>query len=62
MGDAPLPPQEETPVFKGITLPRRLARPAYREVNVDALAAVDPELVGVSVEYIRDMLEETGLE
>lgn len=61
MGDAPTPQHEETPVFKGITLPRRLARPPYREINKAALAAVDPELADVSTEYIRDGLEMEGL-
>ena len=61
MGDAPTPQHEETPIFKGITLPRRLARPPYREINKAALAAVDPELADVSTEYIRDGLEMEGL-
>ncbi|KDQ51685.1 hypothetical protein JAAARDRAFT_139870 [Jaapia argillacea MUCL 33604] len=36
-----------------VSLPRTLARPAFREINRDALASVEPELRDVPVEYVK---------
>lgn len=40
--------------------PVRLARPVYREVSTQALAAIEPELADVPIEYIRDGLSAQG--
>jgi len=45
-----------------ITLPRELGRPEYREVSEQAITAVDPELLGTDVSYLRDGLERFGPE
>lgn len=52
--------ERSTPVFRGVTLPRRLARPSYRAVNSAALAAIDPGLAETNIEYVRDCLEANG--
>ncbi|KAJ7628617.1 hypothetical protein FB45DRAFT_918767 [Roridomyces roridus] len=39
-----------------MTFPRKLARPAIDEVDVNALANVYPDLAGVPVQYVRDNL------
>ncbi|KZV69593.1 hypothetical protein PENSPDRAFT_686227, partial [Peniophora sp. CONT] len=36
-----------------LNLPRQLQRPAFREVPKDNITAVDPNLMAVPVEYIR---------
>ncbi|TFK29475.1 hypothetical protein FA15DRAFT_345853 [Coprinopsis marcescibilis] len=43
-----------------ITLPKELARPQFKEVAREAIAAVDPELADTDPEYIREKLEEFG--
>ena len=53
--------EESTPAFRGVTLPSRLRRPEYREVNKAALAAIDPVLAETNVEYMRDCLEVKGV-
>ena len=44
----------------GVTLPRHLVRPVFREVDAQALKAVDPELENVPVQYVRDGLRVIG--
>ncbi|KAI5120022.1 hypothetical protein M0805_004651 [Coniferiporia weirii] len=58
MGESPS--QVGIPVFNGITLPRQLPRPPFREPGRDALAAIDPALVDTSVEFTKDCLEMDG--
>ncbi|OCH87489.1 hypothetical protein OBBRIDRAFT_837323 [Obba rivulosa] len=43
-----------------LRLPRRLARPAFREVSHEAMAAVDPELKEMPLSFIREGLEIRG--
>ena len=43
-----------------INLPRYLARPDYREISKEAIAAVDPQLKDVTMDYILDGLEVLG--
>jgi hypothetical protein len=45
-----------------VQLPRHLARPDYREISRDTLAAIDPELTKTPVEYIHDGLAALGPE
>lgn len=52
--------EPSAPAFRGVTLPRRLARPAYRPANTAALAAIEPGLAETNIEYVRDCLEATG--
>ena len=39
-----------------VQLPRRLTRPVYMEVDTNAIAAVNPELSGVPIEYVEKYL------
>jgi len=41
-------------------LPRRLARPVYRNVEEAAILAIEPELAGASLQYIREKLQAVG--
>jgi hypothetical protein len=43
-----------------IMLPRVLGRPEYCEISREAITAVDPELTGTDISYIREGLEEFG--
>lgn len=43
-------------------LPTKLGRPAERPVRAEILAAVDPEIVDVPLEYLKDVLSENGTE
>ena len=45
---------------KATQIPRHLARPDYREVSRDNITAIDSELAGVPLDYIREGLEITG--
>ena len=45
---------------KATQIPRHLARPDYREVSRDIITAIDSELAGVPLDYIREGLEITG--
>ena len=47
-------------VSKATQIPRHLARPDYREVSRDIITAIDSELAGVPLDYIREGLEITG--
>ena len=53
-------PSHQSPPSVPITLPRNLARPDYREISKDAIAAVDPPLRNVNMDYILDGLEVLG--
>ncbi|THH06681.1 hypothetical protein EW146_g9539 [Bondarzewia mesenterica] len=46
----------------GLSLPRTLARPAFVEVSRENIAAIDPGLVQVPFEYIRNGLHAQGAE
>lgn len=39
-----------------VKLPRRLARPAFRDIEKATLAAIEPDLADTPIEYIRDTL------
>ena len=41
---------------QNVQLPRKLARPAFTEVDANAIAAVAPELAGVPLGYIQKHL------
>lgn len=43
-------------------LPTKLGRPAERPVRTEILAAVDPDIVDVPLEYLKDVLSENGTE
>jgi len=43
-----------------VRVPERLTRPAWKDVNEDALVACGPEMVNVPVAYIRDRLKDVG--
>lgn len=43
-----------------ITLPKYLARPDYKEISRATIAALDPELKDVPLQYIQEGLETTG--
>ena len=45
-----------------VQLPRHLARPDYKEISRETLAAVDPGLIKTPVEYIHDGLAALGPE
>ena len=45
-----------------LNLPRQLQRPAFREVPKDNITAVDPNLMAVPVEYIRQGVQQRGEE
>jgi len=45
-----------------ITLPRRLARPDYRDIQMDSIVAIDPEFADIPLQYIQEGLELTGPE
>ena len=49
---------EDTPVFKGISLPRMLPRPALRPVSNQVLATLDPNLAGIPAAFISDLLQD----
>ena len=44
------------------SLPRRLARPEFKQPNQKIIAAVNPELANVPIEYIRRGLMDMGAE
>ena len=44
------------------SLPRRLARPEFKQPNQKIIAAVNPELANVPIEYIRRGLTDMGTE
>lgn len=52
----PSPSAQKPPVM----LPRYLGRPKYKEISKDVLAAVDPNLANVPLDYIQEGLEITG--
>jgi hypothetical protein len=43
-----------------VMLPRELGRPEYCEISQEAITAVDPELAGTDISYLREGLEEFG--
>ena len=45
-----------------VQLPRHLARPDYKDISREALAAIDPELSKTPVEYIHEGLAALGPE
>lgn len=45
-----------------ISFPRKLGRPAFKEVSLEALKAVDPSLVDTDIYHIRESLQEMGSE
>lgn len=46
--------------LRTVMLPRRLARPVYRNVEEAAILAIEPELAGTSLQYIREKLQAVG--
>ncbi|HEV7736742.1 MAG TPA: hypothetical protein VGO47_05135 [Chlamydiales bacterium] len=57
MGDMRSPELQRT-----LQLPRRLNRPIFKAISPEALEAVDPDLKGVALEYLREKLELVGAE
>ncbi|KAJ6588557.1 hypothetical protein B0H19DRAFT_1057715 [Mycena capillaripes] len=59
MQDADPQPSLSTKTYR---LPRELLRPAFQEVSMESLLAVEPELSTdlPDIEYIRDVMEELG--
>lgn len=45
-----------------VQLPRHLARPDYKEISCETLAAIDPELTKAPIEYIHEGLAALGPE
>ena len=45
-----------------ISFPRTLGRPEFKEVSSEALQAVDPSLVDLDINHIRETLQEFGPE
>ncbi|KIJ40395.1 hypothetical protein M422DRAFT_68537 [Sphaerobolus stellatus SS14] len=45
---------------QSIRLPRRLVRPEFRDVNRAALAAINPVLANIPVDYIRHTMRDIG--
>ena len=45
-----------------VQLPRHLARPEYKEISRETLAAIDPELTKAPIEYIHEGLAALGPE
>ena len=43
-----------------VRVPERLLRPAWKDVNEEALAACGPEMANVPIKFIRDNLKEIG--
>ncbi|KAF7329974.1 hypothetical protein MKEN_00261400 [Mycena kentingensis (nom. inval.)] len=63
MGDAEAEKQQPSRSTKRYRLPRELKRPTVKEVTVDTLEKLEPELVQaepIPVDYVRDMVEEMG--
>jgi len=58
---APGPAQQSQHV-PAKSLPRRLARPEFKQPNPKIIAAVNPELANVPIEYIRRGLADMGAE
>lgn len=52
------------PVMENTTvqLPRHLARPDYKEISRETLAAIDPELARAPIEYVHEGLASLGPE
>ena len=45
-----------------VQLPRHLARPDYKDISRETLAAIDPELAKAPIEYIQQGLAALGPE
>ena len=56
------PPTQPIMEKTTVQLPRHLARPDYKEVNRDTLAAIDLELAKAPIEYIQQGLAALGPE
>ena len=55
-------PQQSQHQVPAKSLPRRLARPEFKQPNQKIIAAVNPELANVPIEYIRRGLSDMGAE
>jgi len=56
------PTQQSQQQVPAKSLPRRLARPEFKQPNQKIIAAVNPELANVPIEYIRRGLTDMGTE
>ena len=56
------PVQQSQQQVPAKSLPRRLARPEFKQPNPKIIAAVNPELANVPIEYIRRGLADMGTE
>ena len=56
------PAQQSQHQVPAKSLPRRLARPEFKQPNPKIIAAVNPELANVPIEYIRRGLSDMGAE
>ncbi len=59
MQDVLVTPNNSAPPIS-IRIPRTLVRPHFREIPKSHLAAIDPDLAEVSIEYIREGLQRSG--
>jgi len=55
-------PTQQTVEKTTVQLPRHLARPDYKEISRETLAAIDPELTKAPVEYVHEGLATLGPE
>ena len=56
------PVQQSQQQIPAKSLPRRLARPEFKQPNQKIIAAVNPDLANVPIEYIRRGLADMGAE
>jgi len=56
------PVQQSQQQIPAKSLPRRLARPEFKQPNQKIIAAVNSELANVPIEYIRRGLTDMGTE